>query len=150
MLKLSRMASFYNPPISIYGLYNIILSAGKDLIENPIINEINEGEYFIEISSPVRWLLMTMVNVFQVVLCFSFIFLVYGQQFKPPIKDSVTAIYQSLLTFTTLGYGEITLICNSGKKIVIAELSYFIGFLALKLPVVLSAFKIKIKKKEYK
>jgi hypothetical protein len=131
--------------ISIYVLFNIFLSAANDLIENPVINKFQKCSYFIEIRNPVRWLLLSTINIAQIVLSFGLLFLVYGVQFEPQITDSTTAIYQSLITFTTLGYGEIIPVCNFGKKIVILELSYFLLFLVLKLPAVLSAFEVKRK-----
>jgi hypothetical protein len=128
--------------VSIYGLYNIILSAANDAIEFPVINEYQEGKYFIEIRHPVRWFLLGFVNVAQIILCFGLMFLVCGKQFKPEITDPITAIYKSLSTFTTMSYGKP--ISNYGKLIEIAELFLFLTFFALKLPIFLSAFRDRV------
>lgn len=123
-----------------YGLYNISLFAVIDLLEAPAIKKYETGIYCIEIRNPVRWLLLSIVNVAQIVVCFSLLFLVYGNQSSTLVIDRTTAVYKSLLTFTTIGPGEP--ICNSHKLIVIFELSIFLIFLVLKLPVVLSAFNV--------
>jgi hypothetical protein len=77
------------------------------------------------------------------VLCFAILFLYSGLQFNPSISDPVTALYQSALTFTTLGYGEITPVSNIAKWIVIFELAFFILFIGLKFPVAISMFRVK-------
>jgi len=140
-LGLSKRWLFF---LGLYGLYNILLSASHDLIVNQLINKRTKCEYFVEVRNPIRWLLLTIINIGQGVFCFALIFFVFGNAFCPAIRDSITAIYQSILTFTTLGYGEITPTSSSGKIIVIFELAFFMIFITLKLPVVLSVFRIKL------
>jgi len=129
----------------IYGLYDILISASWDLIINPLSNKVTKGKYYIEVENPIRWLVLTIINIGQAIFCFAIIFLVFGNQFNPTIRDSITAIYQSILTFTTLGYGDIKPACNFGKLIVIFELIFFLIFITLKLPIVLSVFSVKSK-----
>lgn len=130
--------------IAIYILVDILGIAMRDLIIAPQIHRDDEGG-FILIRHRRRWLLLAFSNAIQIVASFAMIFLYYGKQFEPYIKDPVTAIYQSALTFSTLGYGEIKPICTEGKIIVSIELFYFLFFLVGKLPTAVSVIRIRRK-----
>jgi hypothetical protein len=97
------------------------------------------------VRNTTRWLLMQLLHLLMVIVAFAWLFLFYGFQFEPPIREPVTALYQSLLTFTTLGYGEIIPRegCSDAKVLVILELLFFLGFLAIKLPAAVAAVHIK-------
>lgn len=90
-----------------------------------------------------RWIVMIFFNIFEIILYFSVLFMFFRGDFQEEIVDKVTAFYQSILTATTLGYGEIHPISRISKILVIFQLFYFIIFILMVLPVVLSAIRAK-------
>jgi hypothetical protein len=129
--------------VGIYGLFDILIATIRDLFVGPQLAEPKDGYLHISVKDSLRWLILAILNVLQMVLCFAILFLYSGLQFNPSISDPVTALYQSALTFTTLGYGEITPVSNIAKWIVIFELAFFILFIGLKFPVAISMFRVK-------
>jgi hypothetical protein len=132
--------------ISVYVLFDSVGVTFRDVVVSPIQNIDDKGS-FISIDSPSRWLLTSLINVFMVVAAFAILFLEYGIQFQPRIVDTMTALYFSVVTFTTLGYGDIHPLCATGKGLVIVELSYFLFFLAVKLPIAVSVIRIETRDK---
>jgi hypothetical protein len=130
--------------IGLYGLFDILIANSRDIFHAPLIHKSTDAPLLIEIHNPLRWLILAIVNVVQVGICFAILFLYSGSQFCPTIDDPLTALYQSALTFATLGYGEITPISGAGKWIVVSELAFFILFIGLKLPIAISLFKVKV------
>jgi membrane-anchored glycerophosphoryl diester phosphodiesterase (GDPDase) len=128
--------------ISVYVLFDSVGATFRDVVVSPIQNVDQKGS-FISIDSPSRWLLTSFINVLMVIVAFAILFLHYGDQFQPIIVDSTTAIYMSVITITTLGYGDIRPVCAIGKKLVCVELFYFLFFLAVKLPIAVSAIRAK-------
>ena len=130
---------------AIYILMDAIGAAVRDIVASPIRHTDAEGGY-IKVYDKLRWLSMAVVNVIQVVLCFSVFAFYYGLQFKPPILDASSAIYFSSVTFLTLGYGDILPYCTQTKILVTLELMTFLLFLVVKLPIALSVMRVKEKK----
>ena len=97
----------------------------------------------IQVYNAVRWLLMAALSVVQVSFCFAVFILYYGDQFKPQIKDGVSAIYFSGVTMSTLGYGDISPMGPQAKVIVLLELIAFLMFLAIKLPIAVALIRVK-------
>jgi hypothetical protein len=83
------------------------------------------------------------MNIAEIALYFGVLYLKVGVGFSDQISDRLTALYQSLLTFTTLGYGEIHPVSQSAKLLVMFQLIYFIIFVLLVVPVVFSAVRVK-------
>ncbi len=50
----------------------------------------------------------------------------------------MTAFYVSMVTMTTLGYGDITSITETTQLLVVAQLTYFLFFFVMVLPIILS------------
>jgi Ion channel len=78
-------------------------------------------------------LLTELWNAFEIVNCFAVLILRFGHEWEPDITNPITALYQSTLTFITLGYGEIhpETGCVVSQLLVIAELWSFVFFLVL-------------------
>jgi hypothetical protein len=125
-----------------YFLLDTIGATLGDIVVSPIVYRDEEGP-FLSIHNPSRWLLVTVVSVFLIIEAFALLFLNYGCQFDPPITDAITAIYMSLVTFTTVGYGDIKPVSLSTKKLVCVELSFFLFFLAVKIPLAVSVIRTK-------
>lgn len=126
--------------IVFYILLDTIGSTIRDIVISPIIYNDNKGP-FLSIDNPSRWLIVSFINIFVVILAFAILFLEHGLQFAPTITDATTAIYMSTVTFTTLGYGDIKPICSVGKRLVLLELSYFLFFLLIKIPLAVSVIR---------
>lgn len=139
---------FWGDTKSIFGLLvahvcllNVLSATMRDIFVSPMWHRDKDGGY-IYIRSRIRWLLIVPVHACVIVISFAMIYFYFGSQFYPEISDSYTALYQSALTFTTLGYGDIKPICALGKKIVVYELFYFFIFIGIKLPIAVSVIRV--------
>jgi len=83
--------------------------------------------------------------VLQIPTCFAILLLRWSADSCPPICDPLTALYQSFLTFTTLGYGEIHPATGWGRALITVELLFFLIFLGLRLPLAVSVMRVKEK-----
>jgi hypothetical protein len=86
---------------------------------------------------------MTLVMFVNAALCFATLNLAQGAAWRPEITDSLTALYHTVVTITTLGYGDIHPISDTAKWLVIAQLGYFMLFAFLVFPIALTAFRTK-------
>lgn len=100
-----------------------------------------EGHYLLVRDVP-RWVMLIFLNLAEIVLYFGVLYYRFGNEFDAIIGDRITAIYQSLLTFATLGYGEIHPVTSPAKILVMFHLVYFIIFVFLVVPVVFSAIRV--------
>jgi len=98
---------------------------------------------FILVRDVSRWIILVLLNVAEIVLYFGVLYFRIGDEFCKRITDRLTAIYQSLLTFATLGYGEIHPVTPLAKILVMFQLVYFIIFVVLVVPRVFSAVRVK-------
>jgi len=135
-------SSRFSMVVAIYGLLEVLGATLRDVVVAPQIHHNSEGSY-IPVRDRLRWLLFVPLHIAEVILCFAILFLYYGNAFNPQIYDPLTALYQSALTFTTLGYGDFTPTDRAGQIIVSLELAFFIVFLAVKLPIAISVIRIK-------
>ncbi len=131
---------------SFYVLFDSVGGTLRDIIESPALNLDPKDGPVISIGNPSRWLLATLLNVILVILSFSILFLYYGNQFEPKVTDSVTALYMSIQTLTTLGYGDIFPVCSIGKKLVFCEILFSLFILTIKIPIAVSVIKSKTRK----
>jgi hypothetical protein len=121
---------------SIYSLNNSLAATLRDVFLAP---NIHGGK--IQIHNEQRWLLLTLLSLFEVVLSFAVIYLILGSQFSKTINNSFTAVYFSVITFLSLGYGDIAPNTTTARHIVVYELLYFLLFLSIKIPSIIGAFK---------
>ena len=104
-----------------------------------------------EKESDIRLFLLLVVQYFTVVICFAGIFRYWflTRQFFFPVQiktfDFMDSIYFSLVTITTLGYGEIYPLTTLGKGLVLIELSFGLFFILLFLTTISSKIKFKWK-----
>lgn len=130
--------------IALYALFDATGATLRDIVAAPQIHRDAEGGY-VEVHNATRWLLMAAINVVEVILGFAVLALYYGDQFKPAILDSLSAVYFSAVTFFTLGYGDVLPKCSGTKILVCFELLAFLTFLLLKVPMAISVMRVKEK-----
>jgi len=130
--------------IAAFGLWNALGGMLLDVVVAPSLHRDEQGGYIL-VRGMGRWLLLGVVNATLIVMSFAVLYRCAGQHFRPEITDSMTAVYQSALTFTTLGYGDFTPTGDSWKPkaIVLGELLYFIMFLTIRLPAAVSSIRIR-------
>ena len=99
-----------------------------------------QGRYLL-VRNSIRWILLTVLNFTEIIICFSFAYLTWGESFNPPIVTHINAVYQSIVTFVALG-GYLP---NSdpARIIIIVQLGYFILFLIMIAPIILSVIRAK-------
>lgn len=92
-----------------------------------------------------RWMLATLPTVAHVVLCFAILYIWLGDHFAPRITDWLTAVYASVTTFSTLGYGDIKPVRGSewGMVIVICEQSLFLLLVVIRVPMAISMLRVR-------
>jgi hypothetical protein len=91
-----------------------------------------------------RWMLATLPTAFHVVLCFAILYHRLGEYFQPPIRDWLTALYVSVETFSTLGYGDVRPAHELawGKVLVICEMSLFLLLVVIRVPMAVSMLRM--------
>lgn len=131
--------------LAIFGLVDVVAATLRDLIVASSLHSDDDGPYIL-VQDPIRWLVMMPLSVMQVIVCFAILYLSYGSQFEGvAINTPLTAIYYSLVTFTTLGYGEITPKGDSriGQILISAQLVASIMFLLGKLPIAVAITRVR-------
>ncbi len=130
-----------------YVLLDALRAGLRDTIISLTEHRDHEGEY-ISIRNRPRWLILALLGAVEIILAFAILIRSNAKDFKvaeclPPI-DALAAVYQSTLTFTTLGYGEIIPRTSLGRFLVTAELIYFLLFLSVRLPVAVAVARVRI------
>jgi len=97
-----------------------------------------------------RWILLVLMNVAEITVAFALLYLRIGGQFRTSsfpggIDSCAAALYQSLLTLTTLGYGELYPATTLARILVMFQLVYFVLFILLVVPAVLSGIRVREK-----
>lgn len=130
--------------LAFYRLFDIMMHVGRMIfIESSTVQD-EKGHYIIiEARNVERWVILNIANICEIILCYSALYLFWGQDFEKDIINPITAIYQSFLTLTTLGYGEIHADGYISKLLVISQLAYFIVFILLVAPLVFSSIRAK-------
>ena len=92
-----------------------------------------------------RWMLATLPTAMHVVLCFAILYHNLGHYFTPRITDWVTALYMSVVTFSTLGYGDIhpDHAFLWGRVLTICEMSLFLLLVVVRVPMAVSMIRMK-------
>ena len=134
----------------IYRLFDLLVGTADIVFnerEDP--DNVDEFGHYIHVRDVTRWVTLVLLNMLEIVVGFAIIYLYIGTEFSEEISNAVTALYQSALTFTTLGYGEIRPIPESdvAKIVVTLQLFYFVFFLLFKAPIIFSAVRAREFKK---
>ncbi len=99
-----------------------------------------QGSYIL-VRNSIRWMILTVINLVEVVTYFSFAYLTWGTHFIPHIDSRIAAVHQSLTTFITLGWSRPS--TNTAHIITIIQICYFILVLIIIVPFALSVFRTK-------
>jgi len=135
--------------LSIYRLIDILIGVSEIIFIQRQGRKDEDGHYIIA-RNVERWIILLFVNFIEIVVCFAVLYLFWGSDFSAEITEATIAIYQSTLTLTTLGYGEIHASTGPSHVIVIFQLFYFVYFFFLVAPMVFSAIRTKeITNEEY-
>ena len=144
-LILMKYISFFSCLIVIVAicrLLDILVKIGIMIFKDSELIKSDTGHYiFLPTRNPERWVILILINIFEIVMCYAALYLKFGNCFCQKIDDPITAIYQSILTFTTLGYGEITPQNAISKIIVITQLGFFILIVLLVAPRIFSLLR---------
>lgn len=123
-----------------YRLFDLAQGLASIIVFEPQRRRDEEGGYIL-VRHGVRWVLLTILNFAEIVLYFSFVYLIWGESFSPPITTRVGAIYQSLATFIAGGGSSPT--NDLAHIVVILHLGYFVFFLVMITPIILSVIRAK-------
>lgn len=128
-------------------VYLLLESLGvllRDVVLSPLIWKDSYGSY-VGVRDPRRFVIMAPIGLIPVIFAFAILYLFYGCCFGPsPILEPLQAVYFSIVTFTTLGFGDYHPINDVGRLLVVAELGFFILFLAIKLPIAVSTLRVMV------
>lgn len=128
--------------LSTYRLLDIALALCKIIF---IEREKREDEYghYVVARNVSRWVILTFINIFEIIQCFAVLYLFWGHGFSKEITDPLSAFYHSIMTMTTLGYGHYCAESGMAKILVICQLIYFLMFILLVVPTVFSTVRAK-------
>jgi len=129
--------------LSLYRLSELIILLSRYILVEPEIRE-DEFKNRVLIRKPNRWTLIIFINIYEIIFCFAFVYLYYGKMFQLPIIHPITAVYHSIMTLTTLGYGDIHPNCIESQLIVSIQLFYFLLFFLFIAPIVFSTIRTKV------
>lgn len=127
--------------LAIFFLLDSLSATLRDVFLSPNVHEGKIIVYDIQ-----RWLALTLVSIIQVVFSFGIVILAYANKFNTTVSDPLTAIYISAVTFFTLGFGDYYGAHSASQIIVLCEMAFFLLFVALKLPIAISAIKVELYK----
>jgi hypothetical protein len=126
---------------SYYRLFDLAQALGHILFVESSNRWDGQIGYYLLVRDMRRWLLLTLVNLAEIVLCFSFPYLKWATEFEPELDGKMGALFQSATTFT--GAGGYAAIGYHARLAVMLQLGYLVLFLVVVAPVVLSAFGAK-------
>lgn len=128
-----------------YRLFDVALGLAQVLVFESRRRRDDEGGYIL-VREPIRWVVLTIINLTEIVLYFSFAYANWGMGFEPPITTRIAAIYQSMAAFIVGGGAEAT--TDAARVIIILQLCYFVLFFIVVTPVVLSVVRAKERTEE--
>lgn len=128
-----------------YRLFDLGLGLSRIIVFHLPRRRDDQGSYIL-VRNAIRWLALTVINVSEAIICFSFAYLTWGAQYEPLIDTRIGAIYQSLTTFITLGWATPT--TDAARATAIAQLCYFIFLFIVIVPVVISVVRAKERTRE--
>lgn len=124
--------------IAVFVLVDFAGASLRDLLVSP---GLHNGK--IKIRIPGRWFIIALLEIGMIVLAFGVLLRLLGHHFTPKVNTGLSAVYLSAVTLSTLGYGDINPAGSQvGQLLVLGELSFFILFIAVKLPVALSLLDV--------
>jgi len=126
--------------ISCYRLFDIAQGLASLIIFRRRLRRDEQGDYILA-RNLTRWFLLILLNLGEIILYFSFIYMAAGNSFTPNISTRIGAIFQSV---SVLIAGNGALPGNDlSRSIVIAHLIYFVFFLIIIAPIVFSLIRAK-------
>lgn len=106
------------------------------------------------LASVRRSYITTMINFAEIVLAFAILYLAYGHIMYDKsgiqVTDELTAVYFSLVTMVTLGYGEFIPMDAKSRIIVIAHIATIVIFLFAIIPAFVSNMASQLGGREWK
>jgi len=126
--------------LAAYRLLDLSQALAAILVFEPQRRRDEQGSYIL-VRHSVRWVLITLLNLAEVVLYFSFFYLSEGCSFEPPISTRIGALYQSCAIFIT-GGGAVPE-TDIARAIVILHLACLVFFLVVAVPIILSVMRAK-------
>lgn len=103
--------------------------------------EPNIGSYYTLVGNLNSWLLMIVIKWLDMIVCFSVLALYLKDEWNAKILGPLDALYATIVTMMTLGYGDFHPQSDSTKILVITELLCFIAYVLLVVPVVAASIK---------
>jgi hypothetical protein len=135
--RATRIFRNFGQGFAYFVLFDNAMAALRDVFLGP---RLHQGHFVIRDGR--RWFALTSLCAVQVILGFSILFLANGREFCPEVKDPLTSLYFSLVTFATVGYGDYhpSSISCAAKCLVIIQIVFVLLFLTLKLPLAVAIF----------
>ena len=128
--------------LSIYRLIDILIGITLSIfIERKKFHD--DFGFYIYYSDIGRLSILLLLNIYEIIINFSVFYFKCGNQFVKNICDRLSAFYFSIVTMTTLGYGEIRPNCRFSQIIIILHLSYFIIFVLFIAPRIFSGIRVR-------
>jgi len=139
---LPRSCAWLTVTFAGFRLYDVLFATMRDVFVLPDGFKNDEGEY-IPHRGFRRWIICALINLATTVVAFASAYYRFGNEFNPSIAGRMTALYYSVVTMTTLGYGDIKPATEWGQGLVVVQLAFFVLYVLLMLPMVLSAVRAK-------
>ncbi|KAA3617102.1 MAG: hypothetical protein D8M58_04095 [Calditrichaeota bacterium] len=127
--------------IAIYRLFDLLHGHFSILIFEMQRKRKDENGHYILVRHSVRWFLLLLINLIDITLCFSVVYLTFGFLFTPEISSRIDALYQVFGTFTTIAGSVSSPMGIYGKLLVIFHLIYLIIMFVIVLPIIISTIR---------
>lgn len=99
------------------------------------------GSFYVLVGNLNSWMLMTFIMWIDLLICFSMLNYFWGADWCASIETPLSALYHTVVTMTTLGFGDVTPIADSARLLVLSQSLVFILFVLFILPVVISSIQ---------
>jgi hypothetical protein len=120
---------------ALYVLADNIGALLRDVFLGP---DIHDGDFVVRDRG--RWVAATAICAVEVILAFAIIYRIFGDEFDFSKEGAVCELYFSLVTFATVGYGDVKPITELGMWLVVSEILFVLLFIGFKLPVAVTIF----------
>lgn len=99
------------------------------------------GNYYTLLGNLNSWLIMIFLKWLDMILCFSALTLYLGDHWNKAVETPLNALYITVVTMLTLGYGDFHPADHQTRILVIGKLLCFLIYLLLVFPIVAGSFK---------
>lgn len=99
------------------------------------------GNYYTLLGNLNSWLIMIFLKWLDMILCFSVLTLYLGDHWNKAVETPLNALYITVVTMLTLGYGDFHPADYQTRILVIGKLLCFLIYLLLVFPIVAGSFK---------